>query len=583
MANVVDIIVRAQDQASSPIKKLNSAFQSLTGVSLSGAGAIVAVGKAIIDTTKYASDLDETISKTNVVFGKASNAVIDFGEDSAKSLGMSKNAALTAASTYGNLFRSMGMAEEKSAEMSTSLVRLSADLASFNNLDPTQVFEKLRAGLTGEAEPLKSLGININETIIKTKAMELGLYDGEGAISASAKASAAYALILEQTSLAQGDFTRTASGLANQERIAAAEMENLKANVGELGQTIGVELMPWLIDATEALNDLLSQNKNIAKSVAETGVRVAQEGKTYEYYRDSVLGVLQANGKLSISQRNIIEGVQDGSLSMKTWGADYDRLIERTGLLTEAEFNQAASVDKATEAIIEQQEATEAMIKAEDDLGKAMLSITDKVMSADESYMESLQKIAETEYKTDEERIAAIQEVEAEHEKAKNSILLGYAEQILAADGLTTKEVEFLLEKGTALGVYEQDSVESMRAIMEEATNLTNTFNSIPTNVHTTVTTELVTNHVDNYFVYGSQGTAINRHASGGLFEIPASYGNEGFRLGNGDTASAGEGINIIPKSEMNKSSSNDALLVAIKMLPRQISRAMRQEAKHQW
>jgi len=37
-------------------------------------------------------------------------------------------------------------------------------------------------------------------------------------------------------------------------------------------------------------------------------------------------------------------------------------------------------------------------------------------------------------------------------------------------------------------------------------------------------------------------------HASGGDFLIPTSYGNEGFRLGNGDTASGGERITITPK-----------------------------------
>ncbi|WP_206687840.1 hypothetical protein, partial [Streptococcus pseudopneumoniae] len=37
-------------------------------------------------------------------------------------------------------------------------------------------------------------------------------------------------------------------------------------------------------------------------------------------------------------------------------------------------------------------------------------------------------------------------------------------------------------------------------------------------------------------------------HAAGGSFLIPQSYGNEGFRMGNGDTASAGETVTITPK-----------------------------------
>ena len=83
-----------------------------------------------------ASDLSETQSKVGVVFGDSAQKVLDFGKTSATALGLSENAALSAAGTYGNLFVSMGLASDKSADMSTKLVTLAGDLASFNNLDP---------------------------------------------------------------------------------------------------------------------------------------------------------------------------------------------------------------------------------------------------------------------------------------------------------------------------------------------------------------------------------------------------------------------------------------------------------------
>jgi hypothetical protein len=45
-------------------------------------------------------------------------------------------------------------------------------------------------------------------------------------------------------------------------------------------------------------------------------------------------------------------------------------------------------------------------------------------------------------------------------------------------------------------------------------------------------------------------GSQVHAHASGGDFMIPMSYGNEGFRLGNGDTASGGERVTITPRGE---------------------------------
>src|SRR3972149_1739743 len=103
---------------------------------LGAAAAVAAIGVAAKKAVENASNLEETTSKVNIVFGEARESVLAFGKTSADSLGMSEEAALSAAATYGNLFRSMGMAEEKSAEMSISLVKLAADLASFNNLDP---------------------------------------------------------------------------------------------------------------------------------------------------------------------------------------------------------------------------------------------------------------------------------------------------------------------------------------------------------------------------------------------------------------------------------------------------------------
>lgn len=209
-----------------------AAGKFIVGAGVLAAAGIAALGAGLYSTIGPASDLNETMSKATVVFGAAADKVIAFGQTSAKSLGMSTNAALTAAGTYGNLFRAMGMTETTSADMSTSLVQLAGDLASFNNMDPTEVMDKLRAGLSGESEPLKSLGVNINENIIKQKAMELGLVGYGKELTAATKAQAVYALIMEQTSLAQGDFARTSGGLANQQRIAAANIENLRAKIG---------------------------------------------------------------------------------------------------------------------------------------------------------------------------------------------------------------------------------------------------------------------------------------------------------------------------------------------------------------
>jgi hypothetical protein len=233
----------------------DSIGHGLAGIGAGVAGGIVAAGVAgaafLASTIGPASDLNETISKTTVVFGESSKAVLAFGENAAMALGMSKNEALTGAATFGNLFRAMQIGEKTSADMSMSLVSLAGDLASFNNMDPTEVLNALRSGLSGETEPLKRLGININQALIEQKALSMGLWDGIVPLTAAAKAQAVYALAMEQTTLAQGDFARTSDGVANQQRILAATFEDLKAK-------IGTALLPMLMALSKAFLELVN-------------------------------------------------------------------------------------------------------------------------------------------------------------------------------------------------------------------------------------------------------------------------------------------------------------------------------------
>lgn len=229
---------------------------------LGGGAAIVAGFRSAIEG---ASDLSESTSKVNVVFGEASASVLAFADDAAKGLGQSEAQALEATGTFGNLLRSVGLAEDDAAKFSTTMVTLASDLASFNNTSATEALDALRSGLVGETEPLKRFGVNMNEAALKAKALELGLSDGKAVLDSNAKAQAAYAVIMEQTSLAQGDFARTSGGLANQSKILGAQWT-------ELTTTAGKELLPAVTGFVSFLNDdaipALSGAGGVAKDAA---------------------------------------------------------------------------------------------------------------------------------------------------------------------------------------------------------------------------------------------------------------------------------------------------------------------------
>lgn len=191
-----------------------------------------------------ASDLYESVNKVQVVFGDAADEVLRFADNSALGLGMSQQEALEAASTYGNLFESVGVMPSAAEKMSLSLVQLAADLASFNNLSPEETLAKLKSGLVGMAMPLRDVGINLSAALVQQKALDMGLAKTAKDLTPAMLMQARYALIMEQSKNAQGDFARTSIGVANSMRIVKAQLVNLAAGLGKV-------LLPY---AMKALN-----------------------------------------------------------------------------------------------------------------------------------------------------------------------------------------------------------------------------------------------------------------------------------------------------------------------------------------
>lgn len=222
----------------------------VAGAAVTGFAALIGI---IASSKGPASDLNESMSKVTVVFAENADEIKAWSETAATSMGMSQQKALEAAGTYGNLFSAMGLSGDAAADMSMNLVKLAADLGSFNNIPVDEALEKLRAGLTGEAEPLKALGINMNEATLKTEALRMGLIKStKDALEPAAKAQAAYSLIMKQSALAQGDFARTSDGLANQEKIVKAQIEDLRAE-------IGTAFLPVMTKLTGKFSDIIDQ------------------------------------------------------------------------------------------------------------------------------------------------------------------------------------------------------------------------------------------------------------------------------------------------------------------------------------
>jgi hypothetical protein len=229
-------------------KDLGSSFATAFGAAALGAGIAKSVGAA--------SDLNETVSKTQVIFGESGKKITAWADNSAKQFGLSKTAALDAAGTFAVFGKGAGLAGDDLDNFSTKLVGLSSDLASFYNTSPQQAIDAIGAALRGESEPIRQYGVLLGGATLKQEAMTQGLYNGKGVLDQHARVLAAQAVILKQTSDAQGDFARTADGAANSERIAKAAAEDAAASLGQNFLPIYKRIVQIVGDAATAFGKL---------------------------------------------------------------------------------------------------------------------------------------------------------------------------------------------------------------------------------------------------------------------------------------------------------------------------------------
>ena len=258
-------IKRVGDDVGGMGSRIASVLPSFKTMAIAGTAAFGAVAASSLKLVTMASSLEESQSKVNVVFGEAAGVVNEFAATSAQAFGITKQAALEATGTFGNLLQAFGTGKGQAAEMSTTLIGLAADLASFNNTGIEDAIQALRSGLSGETEPLKRFGVALNDVRLKQEATTLGLYDGKGALDINAKTQAAYALILKDTGLAQGDFARTSDGFANQMRI-------LKASLSDAATELGVVLLPYFKQF------VIYVNQNIIPGVLMFAKTIGKEG-----------------------------------------------------------------------------------------------------------------------------------------------------------------------------------------------------------------------------------------------------------------------------------------------------------------
>jgi hypothetical protein len=230
-------------------------------------GLTVPLGAFGVSAFNAASDAGELQSAFDQTFGAMSEAMNDWAETTGNAMGRSTQEMQRAANTFGIFFNQAAPTAQAAADMSKEFAVLAQDLASFYNVDVQTAIDKLRSGLTGEAEPLRDFGVFLSEAAVKAQALEMGLGGVGRELTEQEKIQARYALILEGTANAQGDVARTSQSTANQMRAAQAAFEELQV-------AIGTKLLPAFTPLISGLTGIINWFSQLPQPVQDVAIVV---------------------------------------------------------------------------------------------------------------------------------------------------------------------------------------------------------------------------------------------------------------------------------------------------------------------
>lgn len=342
--------VKPPKEATEGVEGLKQSFDNLIGavkgfLALEITRKVIEIGKACL---KASSDMTELQNVTDQVFGDMSKEVQQFSEDMGNAMGRSTYALQKYTSDIGSIFKGLGgISEESTKKMSEDLAALAVDIGSFKNIADDQAFTAITAGIVGETEPLKRLGIVINENTMAEYALAKGIKTKWEALDQSTKAQLRYQKIMESTSFMQGDAARTINTYANQLKVFQANTQELAKAIGDKLVKSSNGCLGVINDLTEGLTRFFSR-----KSSADFVNEAIEE-------LNGVKSLLYEYKALSESQVQNTEDRKRMQAIVEQLKATYPQEMANVNSLKTNYYELSKAIDKVTDSIEKKMETAE--------------------------------------------------------------------------------------------------------------------------------------------------------------------------------------------------------------------------------
>ena len=281
--------------------------------------AIASIGSFVKDSIDKGSELAELQNVVDTVFTTMSDTVDNFAQNALEAYGLTEAQAKRMMGTYGAMSKAFGYTERQAYSMSEQLTALTADVASFYNLNHDEAYTKMKSVFIGETESLKELGVVMTQAALDQYALQQGYGRTTAQMTEQEKVALRLAFVQDKLSVASGDFARTQNQWANQSRILAGQFESLKAAIGQ-------GLINVLTPVIRVINIIMG--------------KLVQLANAFKSFTAMIMGGSSGGGGKTAA--GAMEGVADAA----------EQAAAATGGISDAAGGAAASAKKAQKALM---------------------------------------------------------------------------------------------------------------------------------------------------------------------------------------------------------------------------------------
>lgn len=231
----VKILVDASDaaagmgSAATGVQKFQAKIGGLIGPAALVGGALVGMGKSALSA---ASDSEQAMGGVETVFGKSADKVKAWGDQAAKSAGLSSTEYAEAAAKIGSQLKTAGVPMDQIADKTAKIIEQGADLSATYGGTAADAVDALSSAMRGEADPAERLGLGLSAAAVKAEMAAEGTDKLTGSAATAAKAQATMNLITKQGSASWGQFAAQSGTAAEAQQIAGASMKNMASTLG---------------------------------------------------------------------------------------------------------------------------------------------------------------------------------------------------------------------------------------------------------------------------------------------------------------------------------------------------------------